>query len=389
VDVAGIVELIERIAADGAPRERIVALRQVRGWLDARELDAVRSLGAEGSMPEIVLSEAGRVGLRDAEAVIARVAVVEAAPALGDALAEGRITAGHVDTVSRAVRALEPEDRPAFLDRSDTLLDAAERLPTDQFDRFAHAERRRVSSQSAAAVLARQVRDTRLRWWNDTASGMLRIAGTFDPLSGAQLVQQLDATRARVEVTDAAPSDPLERSGWVNAQALLMLLRNGGRRADELTVVHDTRGPQPVLDTGTGLELPAEIAEVIRRVARVRVVEIHADGTVTAPGRLDWGRARRTASRDQRDVLRALHPTCGIPGCRVPFTRCDIHHVLPWEHGGATDLANLLPVCPHHHTRIHAEGWTVDVGADRSVTVTYRDGTVRATGPPSRCEPAA
>ena len=31
----------------------------------------------------------------------------------------------------------------------------------------------------------------------------------------------------------------------------------------------------------------------------------------------------------------------------------EVHHLVPWEHGGHTDLANLGPVCGHDHALIH------------------------------------
>ncbi|MEZ5221052.1 MAG: hypothetical protein R2743_06130 [Ilumatobacteraceae bacterium] len=59
------------------------------------------------------------------------------------------------------------------------------------------------------------------------------------------------------------------------------------------------------------------------------------------------------------------------------------HHVEFWEHGGATDLHLLLPLCRHHHDRLHRERWDVHLAADRSLTV-RRDGQViMTTGPPA------
>ncbi|HZB41101.1 MAG TPA: HNH endonuclease signature motif containing protein [Ilumatobacter sp.] len=31
--------------------------------------------------------------------------------------------------------------------------------------------------------------------------------------------------------------------------------------------------------------------------------------------------------------------------CTVPFDACQIHHVIPWDQGGRTDLQNLAPLC--------------------------------------------
>ena len=82
----------------------------------------------------------------------------------------------------------------------------------------------------------------------------------------------------------------------------------------------------------------------------------------------------------QRRALRILYTTCAIPGCTVAFTTCKLHHVIWWRHGGRTDLDNLLPVCAHHHTTIHHDGWTIELGPDRHLTLRLPDGTIRTTG---------
>ena len=44
---------------------------------------------------------------------------------------------------------------------------------------------------------------------------------------------------------------------------------------------------------------------------------------------------------------------CIHPGCVVPAHRCIAHHIRAWNHGGPTDLPNLVLVCRYHHRRIH------------------------------------
>ena len=103
-----------------------------------------------------------------------------------------------------------------------------------------------------------------------------------------------------------------------------------------------------------------------------------------APGCLDLGRTTRVANRAQRRALRALYRTCAIPGCDTRYDLCQLHHIIWWEHGGRTDLANLLPLCVRHHHAVHDNGWHLVLAADRSLTVTYPDGTTETAGPPRR-----
>jgi hypothetical protein len=103
-----------------------------------------------------------------------------------------------------------------------------------------------------------------------------------------------------------------------------------------------------------------------------------------APGRLDLGRATRLANRAQRRALRALYATCAIPGCDTRYDLCQLHHILCWEHGGTTDLDNLLPLCSRHHHDLHDNHWQLQLDTHRSLTVTYPDGTTQTTGSPHR-----
>ena len=95
--------------------------------------------------------------------------------------------------------------------------------------------------------------------------------------------------------------------------------------------------------------------------ADVHTVIVRHGIVVHAAGRLDLGRSTRIANRAQRRVLRGLYPTCAIPGCAIRYEHCDLHHIVWWRHGGATDLANLLPLCSRHHHDIHDNNWQLSL----------------------------
>lgn len=69
------------------------------------------------------------------------------------------------------------------------------------------------------------------------------------------------------------------------------------------------------------------------------------------------GRAERTATAAQRRALESRDRHCAFPGCRAHPTRCEAHHVVPWEQGGVTDLPNLALMCIRHHHAVHEGGW--------------------------------
>jgi hypothetical protein len=101
------------------------------------------------------------------------------------------------------------------------------------------------------------------------------------------------------------------------------------------------------------------------------------------------GRSTRTISRRLRRALEFRHPTCAVPGCGA--TRgLHAHHLQHWEDGGATELDNLVLVCPYHH-RCHHRGAITITGPAPNITVTDTDGQTLScrslARPPNRPPP--
>lgn len=101
------------------------------------------------------------------------------------------------------------------------------------------------------------------------------------------------------------------------------------------------------------------------------------------------GRATRTISRRLRRALEYRDRCCAVPGCGA--TRgLHAHHIRHWEHGGPTELDNLVLLCPFHHRLHHSGGITISGPADRLV-VTDADGEPLSSGslarPPTRPPP--
>ncbi|WP_036359817.1 HNH endonuclease signature motif containing protein [Mycobacterium asiaticum] len=84
------------------------------------------------------------------------------------------------------------------------------------------------------------------------------------------------------------------------------------------------------------------------------------------------GRTTREINRRLRRALEHRHPTCAVPGCGA--TRgLHAHHLQHWEHGGPTELHNLILVCPYHH-RAHHRGLITITGPADQLLVTDSDG---------------
>ena len=137
--------------------------------------------------------------------------------------------------------------------------------------------------------------------------------------------------------------------------------------------VHD----DTVVDVSGGVDLGVETIRRIACDADIIPVVLGSDGAV-----LDMGRRARLATANQRRALRVICPTCFIPSCDVPFDKCTVHHLDPWDPHGSTDLTNLRPTCNrHHHHQLHEGGWTVQHNGWHD-TLQLPDGTRIHTGPP-------
>ena len=97
---------------------------------------------------------------------------------------------------------------------------------------------------------------------------------------------------------------------------------------------------------------------------------------------LDLGMSERLFSDAQFQALVLRDRHCRHPGCDRPPQWCHAHHVIPWEEGGPTDLANGVLKCSRHHHIGHRPGWTEKLEPDGTLHVTAPDGRSWTTTPP-------
>lgn len=79
----------------------------------------------------------------------------------------------------------------------------------------------------------------------------------------------------------------------------------------------------------------------------------------------------RIFSAHQRRAITLRDRECLIPGCHVPATWCEIHHVQEHSRGGPTHTDNGVALCWHHHRTLDAAGWEIRM----------RHGTPHVRGP--------
>jgi hypothetical protein len=374
-------------------------IRCIRSWIDAAEALLAIEVARSSSFPEAAIADVSRGTLGNAGKTLDRARTLDDAPAFAESLADGSVTAGHVDVMTRAATTLDADQRERLLGRCESLIDVAEHATTAQWDRRVRDEARRIAAESEMETLERQRRATSLRSWVD-AEGMWNLRGRFDPLTGVRIDARLRAVVDTLFAESApatCPSDPIEKQHHLRALALDQLVEGSAAGVrpgrSEILAVIDV-GPVGTtdgsvrndhrIDWSIPVEIPALVLADLAGTADVTAVVVCNGVVLHAPGALDLGRTSRVANRAQRRALRGLYVTCGIPGCAVHYDRCQLHHVIWWRHGGRTDLGNLIPLCTHHHHRVHDDGWQLELGPNRELTVRFPDGSVRSTGPPSR-----
>ncbi len=398
-----IAERAERVSAvrsdTGAPAPSIkgalVATRQIRAWADAQEAALIVQLGKVEVFCEPTIADAGKCSLGKANQTKERAETLDATPQLADALADGSITSGHIDALTRGSKQLNDDQRDALFERADELVDVAAAATVDEFRRRLRLEVKNLQSDDGLDRLQRQQANVRVNTWTD-AEGMWNIRGTFDPVTGVTLAAKLegavDALFAE-SVPAFCPSDPVEKQKFLAGHAMAQIINGAGGsgrsgRPEYVVVIDaDARGVAgPIVDWPIPVEIPARVMAEFVADGEVDVVGVVVRNGVIlhAPGELQLGRTTRLANKAQRRALRALYSGCAIPGCSVRYDRCKLHHIIWWRNGGCTDVDNLLPLCARHHANIHQDGWTIELGGRRELTVRFPDGTVRSTGPPRR-----
>ena len=190
----------------------------------------------------------------------------------------------------------------------------------------------------------------------------------------AILTSPLAAPASREEV-EATGEEDQRTPGQRRYDAMMTVLRRGvaGSKGQPTTakatliVTLDLETLRSQLSE-TGGQLPGCGATVggatlsagsIRRLAcEADIIPMVLDGPSEV---VDQGRRHRLVTPGQRIRLAVRDKGCTIPGCTVPATWCDAHHVIPWARGGRSDLSNYALLCPRHHTWVHEHERTATV----------------------------
>jgi hypothetical protein len=153
----------------------------------------------------------------------------------------------------------------------------------------------------------------------------------------------------------------------------------GGRNRPHLNVVVDLEHLGATLGvnlTGDTHYSDAAIAQLLCDANLHRLIRA-GDSCI-----LDYGHATRTISPALWTALLLQYGgRCFFPDCDE--TPREGHHVVAWEDGGDTNLANVRPGCWHHHHLVHQAGWHQKLLPDGTLETYAPNGKVYITPPPS------
>jgi hypothetical protein len=289
-------------------------------------------------------------------------------PAL-DAVAAGRMSAEALLAIESGLG--QPTDHvPASALRDAVVTLVALPLSVEQL--AAHARELRSGLDAAGVPLREaELRDRRFLRLTPQPDGMTRFTGLLDPESAAIVVSAHDAATSPrrggprfADPDEALLSDP-RTTEQIALDALVELVdiavRSSAlpaRRPDVRVLVTqadlDRRAGVGYLE---GQSAPVSIATVERLACDGGLVPILFDDDGQA---LNLGRSQRLHNARQRVAISTRDGGCLAPGCDRPPSWCEVHHIHEFGRGGATDLADGVLLCRHHHMLVHNNRWRVE-----------------------------
>jgi hypothetical protein len=379
-----LVAAIESLADVHDPDD-VALLLGARDRLDARVTAAIARLDAscatvvDGAVntAQWLRTRGGR-SRRDAAALLTRAGRQAACPEVAAAWADGRLSGGQVDAVFATVT---DRRQAVFADHAETVVASLVGLSVRHT-----AQAMAHWAAMADAVIDASLPDATQRsvYLSVGLDGWSELSGRLDP-GGAQVVA------AALEAADTPDGDgePARTMTQRRADALVAVARHYLDHADHATTRRASRPDVHVvvtladLEAGIGRTLDGDPLDAPMVAALLCDAGVHRLVTDGASVTLDAGRTTRTVGHQLFTALAVRDGGCRFPGCDLPVSRCEAHHVVPWHHGGATDQSNLVLLCwRHHHDFAHHAQWRLKVLPDTTVEVTKPDGIVLTSRPP-------
>jgi hypothetical protein len=291
---------------------------------------------------------------------------MDSLPASVAAVAEGEIGFQHLVHLARTKRQVGDKR----LDE-DHLLAEARQVSVGRFWHLCQHARHAADAEGMERSQALAVEQRALRL-NQQHDGMVTVSGILDLIGGAALKSALEPLARK-----SGKDDDRCRERRL-ADAIVELAQHAMDQATPRQRPH----MNVTVTLGTLYRIPGSAAAEMEHglpISGQSVNRIACDCSITrhifdsGSVLIELGREKRVISPKMRKALEVRDKHCRWPGCTRPGTWCEGHHIIPWMHGGPTDLSNVLLLCTRHHWQVHEGRWHLFV---------YGDGRLEVVRPP-------
>ncbi|MBG6059731.1 hypothetical protein RCH16_003132 [Cryobacterium sp. MP_M5] len=376
---------------------RAEAVDRARRFSEAQAASIPLSLQSRWSREEIAQRELSselaatlRIPERTAETLLAESqALVKDLPATRAALAEGRISYRHAQTIVGQSWSIPVEGLAAF---EQALLPSAEHLTVAKLKHKARLLRERLHPETITARRAGSIAN-RTSSVEAGADGMATLYLT----TGAELVQAI-FTRATDLAASLQGPEETRTLTQVRTDVLSDLLIHGVTPTGVGTGVKATvqvtvpvltllgHSEEPGYLEGYGPIDPDTARDLASRAPSFTRLLTHPETGVI----LSVGRNRYKTPKAMRRFLRLRDETCRFPGCNRPARGAELDHSHDWGLLGETAHDNLAHLCRPNHALKTQTRWTVAQHPGGILTWTSPTGrdfttepaTILPTGPP-------
>jgi hypothetical protein len=420
--LAGAIEAME-VPVDGAA---IAEARRLLDRLDAKITEAESAYASIGRFQvegfcDMATFERHACGvtLPEPRRVARRAARLEAWPEVAEAWRAGVLTGAQVDLACAIVPNHHVERFAENLAETVELLAPLTahhtgivlRRAVQAADAFAEREAAGAGIEPVERAPERELSAVR------SLDDELFLRGNLDKDSAAVVEKALTAaTRADAEGERRTPMEHRADALVDICQGYLDSLANpdGNRRTERLTLTADVRVLYRSLLRGAGVATAADLDRFLEErpslgeldrglfldaFDNTSLMATTIDGCSVTDGLLasvasggamevlltsgsrllSMGRTVRHFTAVQRRAVLARDGGCR--SCGAAPEKCDVHHVVPWEEGGLTDVANGVAKCRRCHLEHHRKKWVDRLDPDGTYRVIRPDGTEIATRP--------
>ena len=312
--------------------------------------------------PAEVLRQGARLPTRESKRMAKIAKQLSDMPKVKERFATGEITPGHVNALANAAEKVGPE----AVDTDETLLDAADQMLPDSFDRHARKWSDQKLIEQGLDPLERQRRAREAKLWVDKDTGLGVLMAKLPRPQFEHLRQAVDnhyMHHLRQDGANGQDPDEVRTPKHRLADVVFELLTNRSAFTGEF--ITETVGIKAKASTQVILTAPVGVVDgtnpnghveiigvgpVPRQILQTLTPDTELAGMIfDRRGRPLWlGRNQRLGNIAQRLAVAVRDGGCFE--CGAPMHRCELHHIQEWHRdNGRTDADNLVAVCRQHH----------------------------------------